>query len=127
MKTVGVGSSSGNFSQDSLDENDDKVSLSSKEFILKQMSTSFESDSLIVPTHRVAQNFGGSFDESSDGDESDLERQLFFLQQQLFVATKIEEQVERSRSCWIDPARVVKSWSSELAGNFIGTPGASLG
>lgn len=120
MKTAGLGSSSGNFSQDSLDEIEDQVSLSSKEFILKQMSTSFESDSLIVPTHQVAQNFSGSFDESSDCDESDLERQLYFLQQQLFVATKIEEQVERSRSCWIDPARVVKSWSSELAGNFIG-------
>jgi hypothetical protein len=82
------------------------------------MSTSFESDSLIVPA-QVAQNFL-HFDESSGCDESDLERQLCFLQHQLFVATKFEEEVEKNRSCWIDPAKVVKSWSSELAGNFVG-------
>ena len=77
------------------------------------MSTSIESDSLIVPAQSLV-NY-----DNSNFDESDLERELCYLQQQLIVATKWEETI-KSRSSWIDPSKVVKSWSSELAGNFSG-------
>jgi hypothetical protein len=109
-----IASTSGNFSQDSLDE-EESTPRREIDFTppLNLMSTSIESDSLIVPA-QVHPNIN-----ISDFEESDLERELCFLQQQLIVATQWEE-ASKSRASWIDPTKVVKSWSSELAGNFSG-------
>ena len=171
-ETMKSGLASGNFSQDSLDEAEEADnSFSLAELFLQQMSTSFESDSLIAPAQvstqlraqgatqvcaqvgtqvhaqmrsqigcpdlaqvrafADAQTWGHygdqgppsslSINDISDCPESDLERELSFLEEQLYVATKMEAQVEQGRrACWLDPSRVVKSWSSELAGNFLG-------
>jgi hypothetical protein len=113
----GLGSTGGNFSQDSLDEEEEEDEASSSgKFYLQHMSTSMESDSLIFPAGRNRL----PFDPSSEANDSDLERELFFLEQQLVVATQWQESVAKGRAAWIDPSTVVKSWSTELAGNFSG-------
>jgi len=107
----------GNYSQDSLDEEDNSLKSKEKELItkrLKEMSVAFEVDRMqLIPAQTHNNN-------SSGDEEADLERELCFLQQQLVVATRWEEATTKGRGNWIDPSSVVKSWSTELAGNFCG-------
>ena len=107
----------GNYSQDSLDEDDNSLKSKEQELItkrLKEMAVAFEVDRMqLIPTQTHNNN-------SSGDEEADLERELCFLQQQLVVATRWEEASTKGRGNWIDPSTVVKSWSTELAGNFCG-------
>ena len=108
----GLGSVNGNFSQDSLEE-DEPTPRNEK-------NGSPQPDEIqgheLVPSDRAQKRTCGL--EGSDS-EADLERELYFLQQQLIVATRWAD-AAKTRGSWIDPTKVVKSWSAELAGNFRG-------
>ena len=111
--TETVKSINGNFSQDSLEEEDEETPRNENNGA--QQAPEVQGNEVV--TSDRAQN--RSSDIESSGNEADLERELYFLQQQLIVATRWEEAV-KTRGSWIDPTKVVKSWSSELAGNFRG-------
>lgn len=103
-----------NFSEDSLDESTGCASLVSSKRVRKVYRSS--QDSIYLES---AQSHSISIDQDNRCVDGDLERELLFLEQQLVVASRWQS-VAGSRPNWKDGARVVKSWSSELAGNYRG-------